>query len=122
MAKKIKIIIVEDDPDIQFMYQEILSDNFSIKIIDNPEKAYNILDKEFYDLMILDIILPKETGDSFLVNLRQDNKLENLKVIVVSVLGDIGEKLKDIDNRIEYLHKPFDKESLIKLINKMTRK
>ena len=115
---KKKILVVEDDKDMQKIYADVIKNGFDVTIVGDTTKAQKELDNHKYDLMVLDIILPKEPGDTFFVKLKQNPKYKNLKVIVVTVLGDIVDKLKMIDSNVECLPKPFDKKELLELINK----
>jgi FixJ family two-component response regulator len=68
--------------------------------------------------MVLDIVLPNEQGDSFFVVLKSDKKFQKLKVIVVSVIGDLIPQMKKIDPKVESLSKPFEKKALLALIER----
>ena len=118
MAEKNKILIVEDDTDMQRIYKIVLGENYNLIIADNTKDALKQLEKGGIKLMLLDIILPHETGDTFLAHLKQMPKFKKLKVIAITVLGDITGQLKKIDPKTTCIPKPFDKEKLIKEIEK----
>lgn len=118
MAEKKNILIVEDDADMQRIYKIVLGENYNLIIADNTKDAMKQLEKNKADLMLLDIILPRETGDTFLAHLKQMPKYKKLKVIAITVLGDITGQLKKIDPEATCIPKPFDKEKLLKEIEK----
>lgn len=120
MLKK-NILIVEDNKDVQEVYKDMLKDKYELNVVSTTKKAKELLSKEKFDLMILDIILPKESGDTFLVHLKDDPLFRNLKVIVVTVLGDLSENLQTIDPNILCLAKPFKKDDLLEMIAKAIR-
>ena len=118
MAEKKKILIVEDDIDMQRIYNIVLKEKYNLAIADNTKDALKQLEKNGIALMILDIILPHETGDTFLIKLKQMPKFKKLKVIAITVIGDITGQIKKIDPEATCIPKPFDKEKLIKEIEK----
>lgn len=118
MAEKKKILIVEDDADMQQIYKIVLKEKYSLVMAEDTKDALKQLEKSKIDLMILDIILPGETGDTFLIRLKQMPKFKKLKVIAITVLGDITGQIKKIDPEATCIPKPFDKEMLLKEIEK----
>ncbi len=84
-----KILIVEDEEILKKVLQEKLeSENFTIKIATDGEMAMSLA-KEFKpDLILLDIILSKKDGIQVLQELKANNLLSKIPVIMVSNLGD----------------------------------
>ncbi len=113
------ILIVEDDADMQYLYKKILAKEYNLRIVSNTEAAKKILGKDKIHLMILDIILPKQTGDIFLTYLKQKPEFKDLKVLCITVLGDVTKQLKFIDPNVRCLAKPFKDEILEKEIKEM---
>jgi len=113
------ILIVEDHKDMQEVYKDILSEKYALVTVNNTQDAKKALEKKKIDLMILDIILPDESGDSFLVNMAENNKYDNLPVIAITVLGDVSTQLKNIKPNVICIPKPFDKRQLLKTIKQM---
>jgi two-component system alkaline phosphatase synthesis response regulator PhoP len=89
MIKNMKILIVEDEEILKKVLQEKLeSENFTIKIATDGEMAMSLA-KEFKpDLILLDIILSKKDGIQVLQELKANNLLSKIPVIMVSNLGD----------------------------------
>ncbi|MCD6115003.1 response regulator [bacterium] len=84
-AKKKKILLVEDEPLIQDIYLKKLKEaGFDVTCVFDAEEAKKILRKRSFHLIILDIILPKEDGLSFLKKLRKEKN--NIPVIIFSNL------------------------------------
>lgn len=117
MKKGAKILIVEDNQDIQTLYKDILKNTYDITIVDNAFAATDKLRDEKYDLMILDIILPDKGGDSFLAEIKKKPEFKDLKVMVVTVLGDVKDQIAASDPDATCLAKPFTKEQLLDEIN-----
>ena len=82
-----KILIVEDDNFLAEIYKAKLEkQGFAVEIAEDGEAALRKLSNTFFDLVLLDIVLPKMNGWQILENIRNEKKFENLKVIVLSNL------------------------------------
>ncbi|OGC92233.1 hypothetical protein A3D85_00195 [Candidatus Amesbacteria bacterium RIFCSPHIGHO2_02_FULL_47_9] len=89
MEDKTKILVVEDDQALRDLYVIILQDaGFAVDQAADGEEAYELLKKGGYDLVLLDIVLPKLDGIHLLENLHQSPpSLPNKKIVVLSNLG-----------------------------------
>jgi len=114
--KKNIIIVFEDHEDIQDIYKDILGEKYNLIQVLSAEEAQKVLDSQKVDLMILDIILPKQSGDTFLVYLKQNPKFKDLKVICITVLGDVSTQLQKIDPNVLCIPKPFSPEQLLRVV------
>jgi len=118
MSKK-TILIVEDDKDMHLIYKSMLEDRYDLRIAENTEKAMEELKKKKPDLMILDIILPKESGEVFFQRLKKIKAYKSLKVLCITVLGDVSDFFQKIDPATGCLPKPLDKTKLLNKIKEM---
>jgi DNA-binding response OmpR family regulator len=63
MNNESRILLVDDEPDIALAFKIGLEDNgFKVDAFDNPSKALSIFKAGFYDLLLLDIKMPKLNG------------------------------------------------------------
>jgi len=88
-----KILLVEDDPFLIDIYQKKLKDSgFKVEVAKDGERALEILKEKNFDLMLLDIVLPKIDGWKILEELREMKKekkdLEKMKIVIWSNLGE----------------------------------
>lgn len=113
---KKRILVIEDDEDINFIYEDVLNKKYDVTYVKNAEDGEKELKQNNFDLVLLDIILPGKTGDEFFKEIRSKQKFKNLKIIVVSILSDVMEQLDRIDPKITCLRKPFDEKKLLSLI------
>jgi two-component system sensor histidine kinase/response regulator len=82
------ILIVEDDKSIAEALQlKLQVSKFNVLLATNGEQALNMVKKEKLDLILLDIIIPKMNGFDFLETIKKDPKLKDIKVIIMSNLG-----------------------------------
>ncbi len=118
MAKK--VLVVDDEVHTVTFLSAALEENGYI-----PLKAYNgkegleIILSENPDLILLDVMMPKKTGFTLLQQLRRDEKLKDLPVIMLTGAAEVLENLDDeSDNTME---RPFDslREAMRKKIQQM---
>lgn len=83
-----KILIVEDDlPTIDAVAFKLSQKGISASTALNGEEAIERLKREKYDLVLLDLLLPKKSGFEVLEELKANGQSKNAKVIVISNLG-----------------------------------
>lgn len=86
MAKK--ILIVDDDLYIRDLYAEVLKDeNFDVGIAENGEEAIRMLSNDHYDLILLDVMLPKVDGIQVLSQIKDNPETKNTAVIMLTNFG-----------------------------------
>jgi len=89
-----KILLVEDEEILAEMYQEKLTQSgFEVVLAGDAEEGFDLAKREKPDLVILDILLPKGDGISFLENLRNDS--ETAKISVVALSNYSGGEIKE---------------------------
>lgn len=79
-----KILLVEDEPDFQALYKEILSPSFEVDIAHDGEEGLAKITKIKYDLVLLDIMLPKIDGLALLKKARKTEKGKKAKVALLT--------------------------------------
>ena len=84
-----KILIVEDDKNMALLFEEFVKDEgYTITKADEGNKAIDILKKESFDLMLLDLKLPDMDGFDVMRNLGENN--QNCAVIVITGQGSMN--------------------------------
>ena len=87
--KKKKILLVEDDPLIIKIYSSRLEqDGFEVEVASRGNEVMRKLKEQKYDLVLLDLVLPELTGFEILEKIRKEKEFSNLKVLVLSNLGE----------------------------------
>ncbi|KOS68187.1 chemotaxis protein CheY [Lysinibacillus contaminans] len=117
-----RILIVEDELDLQEAIAEGLRmEGYAVDTCSNGEDAYELAYVENYDLIILDLNLPKMDGIKVLEKLREENK--ELKVLILSARSSVHDKVKGLDiGANDYLTKPFDFAELEARIRNLLRR
>ncbi len=94
-VKKTTILLVEDDPILSNMYNaKFQIAGFNVLIAEDGEIGLKKALEESYDLIILDIMMPKLSGTDLLEQLRATDKGKTMPVIVITNLSDFEEKKK----------------------------
>jgi len=85
---KKKILLIEDDELIREMYEgELKKAGFEVSAVTTGEEGLKTLEQETFDLILLDIMLPGINGLEILKQLKQNPKMRNLKVVLLTNLG-----------------------------------
>ncbi len=117
-----KILIVEDNPTISKnlrLYLELKS--FKAEVSDSAENAEKLLEKNNFDLILLDIWLPWINWDEFLQLLKK--KWDNTPIIFLTSRDTDEDIISGLDLWADdYVSKPFDYEILIARINSVLRR
>lgn len=83
-----KILIVEDDKFVSELYEHQFSkNNFATKVAEDGEKALDLIKREKFDAILLDIMIPKIDGVEVLKKLKADTTTKDIIVIILSNLG-----------------------------------
>lgn len=117
-----KILVVEDEKDLNSVISRHLKkNNFSVDSVFNGEDALDYLSYENYDLVILDIMMPKISGYQVIKELR--TKKNDTPVLMLTAKDSIDDKVKGLDSGADdYLVKPFDFNELLARIRAIVRR
>jgi DNA-binding response OmpR family regulator len=117
-----KILIIDDNPEILFGLEKLLNDgNFNTYTAVSLQKAKEALEQQEYDLIILDWMLPDGSGVEFLAQMRKD--FYTTSVLLLSSKSDIENKVEALDSGADdYLEKPFSNIELLARIRALLRR
>src|ERR1700745_545583 len=106
-----RILVVDDNDDNRYtltLYLE-LEGYADIQIAEDGEQAIARLDKERFDVVLLDVMMPKVDGYQVLSWLKDQRRLQDLPVIMISALNEMTSVVRCIELRgVDYLLKPFN--------------
>jgi DNA-binding response OmpR family regulator len=89
MAAKTKIAVVEDDAAIVQMYRlKFEAEGFEVKTAGDGVAGLKLIDEFNPDIVLLDLMMPGMNGIDVLAHLRKDAKTKDLKVVVLTNMGD----------------------------------
>ena len=115
-----KILIIEDDKNIQrLLGLELRHKNYSVDSAYDGEQGIEIFSKNSYDVVLLDLMLPKKSGKEVCQELR---KLADTPIIVITAKDSVLDKVELLDlGANDYICKPFAMEELLARIRVSTR-
>jgi len=91
------ILLVEDDPFLSDIYTtKLKKEGFSVDIALDGQECLKKLEKSTPDLVVLDVVLPKVDGWEVLSSIRKQEKFKDLKVVILSNLGQKDEVEKGL--------------------------
>lgn len=117
-----KILIIEDEYSLADAIAETLQkENYTTKIVTNGEDGEDEALTEIYDLILLDVMLPKKDGFEILRNLK--NEKITTPIIMITAKSDMSDKLKGLENGVDdYITKPFHMRELMARIKIVLRR
>lgn len=116
-----KLLIVDDEKLIRDVIKEYSEEEkFETKEAENGLEALEIIKNENIDLVVLDVMMPKMDGLTFLKEMK---KIKNIPVIILSARTEEYDKLAGFDlDADDYLTKPFSPKELIARIKAILRR
>ncbi len=121
MYKQKHILVIDDDKKLGSLLKSFLTEKgYLVDCVQNTliarEKIFNII----FDLLILDVMLPKESGLSFASNFRKSN---DTPILMLSAMSAPIDRIKGLKTGVdEYLSKPFEPEELLLRIENVMRR
>ena len=120
----VKILIVDDDPDIRDILKLTLSEeNYEVIEAADGEEALRAIKTKSPDLVLLDYKIPKIDGRQVCRQVKKDLLLQHLPIIMVTGKGDLDDKVGGIDaGADDYVVKPFEPKELLARIRMILRR
>ena len=117
-----KILIIEDEYSLADAIAETLQkENYTTKIVTNGEDGEDEALTNIYDLILLDVMLPKKDGFEILKNLKAEKI--NAPIIMITAKSELVDKLKGLENGVDdYITKPFHMRELMARIKIVLRR
>lgn len=123
-ADRVKILVVEDEPAIMELVTFTLkSVGWQPVMAESSSAAMHVLDRMTPDVILLDWMLPDESGIQFLTRLRADRDRKHLPVIMVTARSEEDDRVRGLNKGADdYITKPFSTKELIARINAVLRR
>ncbi|MFL6328543.1 MAG: response regulator [Nitrososphaeraceae archaeon] len=122
--KKARILVVDDEVDITLSIKTVLEgDQFQVDSFNDPVAAFNNFKAGFYDLLILDIKMPKMNGFQLYRQIRNiDNKVKVCFLTALSEMHDYQEFKREVFPKAGeryFIQKPVENQTLLKRLNEI---
>lgn len=116
------ILVVDDDRRLRQLLKTYLAENgFRVSAAANAAEARAQLQGLVYDLIVLDIMMPGESGLSLTQSLRETNS--TVPILMLSALADTGDRIDGLAaGSDDYLSKPFEPRELLLRIQNLLRR
>ena len=117
-----RILVIDDDRNTRLYLQVTLEDEgYKVFTAENGEDALSVMDREFIDLVVVDVMMPKMDGYEFTKVLRETNN--NLPILMVSA-KQLSTDMKQgfLVGVDDYMTKPIDEEEMLLRIKALLRR
>ena len=116
------ILVIDDDKNIRYFLKEVLElEHYTVYTAKDGLEALDIFDKEYIDLVIVDIMMPNMNGYEFTKTLRSIN--ERLPILMISAKQLPNDRKLGFKAGIDdFMSKPLDNEELILHVNALLRR
>jgi CheY-like chemotaxis protein len=115
-----KVLVVEDNIlNLELVLDILGSMGFEAKGVEDGKEALSMIEKEQYDLILMDIELPGMNGIDARENIKRKSSYEKVPVIAITAYAMKGDKERLIASGFDdYMAKPIDVTGFIKKIEK----
>lgn len=116
-----KVLIVEDDKVLSNTIKKTISDKYQVDQEYDGLSGYLLANRDIYDVIILDLMLPEMNGYEVLNKLRKENVYT--PVLILTAKDGIEDKIKGLEyGADDYLTKPFETRELIARLDAIIRR
>ncbi|MFN7097412.1 MAG: response regulator, partial [Gammaproteobacteria bacterium] len=116
------ILVVDDSITTRTLEKNILeSKDYQVTVAVDGKEAWEILQKQSFSLLITDVNMPQMDGFALTKLVRQNNKLQNLPVIIVTSLGSDEEKVRGLEAGANYyiVKNEFESGALLTIVEQL---
>ena len=110
-----RVLVVEDDPVIQMLVQEVLrGEGYDVRVADDGQAGLARVREEVPDLIVLDVMMPHMNGYEVLGHLRGDPATAEVRVLMLTALNSGEDVARGIAaGADDYVRKPFQTDDLV---------
>ncbi len=112
------ILAVDDDPLILDLIQDALSQDYQVEVTSDPHQALDLLDREPFDMLLIDLGIPEVDGAEIIRHVRSHPFSRNLPIVVVSAYIELAKRVAGL-NVQAILRKPFQLDQLYETLGKV---
>lgn len=107
-----RILAVDDQPYFRSFIQELLGqDGYEVRTAASAEEAHRALEREVYDVVLTDVVLPDAEGTDFVRALR--DRYPDVAIVVLASGGDVKTAVECMkEGALDYQHKPIERGAL----------
>lgn len=115
------ILVVDDDTRLRDLLKKYLAENdFRVTTAEDAKDARDKLQSLAFDLIVLDVMMPGESGIDFTNALRKES---NIPILLLTAMGEADDRIKGLEvGADDYLPKPFEPRELVLRIRTILRR
>ena len=123
MAKGRVLIVDDHELDRRLSTLDLEEAGYIVSEAGNVEEALERMERQTFDLIVLDIVMPGVDGLTFLRNIKLSSRLEKVPVVMLTARDDIDDELQAMSGgAVSYIIKPAHREILVKTVNEVLEK
>lgn len=122
MQSKTRVLFVDDEDQLRLLVKDQLTTaGFSVETADDGDTAMDMLKKHKFDLILLDIKMPRVSGIEVLKSVRKQKSAT--RIVMLTAVDDLSVALEAVKNGAnDYITKPYDLDNLLTCIRKVMAK
>ena len=111
------VLVVEDNPEMCAFIRRQVSESYSVLTAGNGVEALELLEKNYVNVIISDIMMPKMDGIEFCRQVKTDLRYSHIPLILLSAKTNLRSKISGMDAGADaYVEKPFSSDYLLSVI------
>jgi len=112
-GQRSKLLLVDDNKEILDYLQDYFKESYEVTIAFDGKMALDILEKEQFDLVVSDVMMPELDGLHFCKRLKQNINTSHIPVILLTAKTEVNQQIKGLEmGADDYITKPFSIEML----------
>ncbi len=115
------LLVIDDDTRLRNLLGKFLDESgFQVSLAKDTAEARELLAQTNFDLLIVDVMMPQESGIEFTNSFREKN---NTPILILTARGEPSDRIKGLEvGADDYLAKPFEPKELLLRINNILRR
>jgi len=121
-----KLLVVDDDKRLRELLEKYLQANgYGVETAEDAKQAREMLEESTYDLMVLDVMMPGETGFDLAKALRNNELTPSslMPILLLTAMGETDDRIKGLEaGADDYMSKPFEPKELLLRIRQILKR
>ncbi|MBC7466632.1 MAG: response regulator transcription factor [Bdellovibrio sp.] len=118
-----KILVIEDNIETQYLLKKILVPTYDVTMASDLKSAWECIESQDWDIVILDRSLPDGDGLELCLKLKKLNLEYKFSIVMLTAYGELDEKIKGLSaGADDYVVKPFEPRELLARLEAIQRR
>lgn len=112
-VRKPKIVVAEDNPEMQAFIVQLLKDSYEVLVCENGAEAFELAKKELPEIIISDVMMPIMDGNTFCSKAKNDLELSHIPFVLLTAKQSEDARIEGTESGADiYITKPFSPKLL----------